>query len=98
MAIRSAGVVTVVMSSAGSSPRAKQAMGHVALAARRCAAASDGSIAINRIVAPGPTEPRYLKTMLEGLPVWITWPVGVSRPVAGSTRKATMVSLFWLAT
>ena len=48
--------------------------------------------------SPGPIEARYLKTMLEGLPLWITWPVGVSEPAGASMRKATMVSLFWSAT
>jgi hypothetical protein len=35
--------------------------------------------------------------MLLGLPTRTTWPVGVSVPARGSTRKATIVSLSWLA-
>lgn len=100
MAIRSAGVVMWMRSSGGSSPRRKQAIRHAALAAARCSASfRRGSTAITEDssrVALAADD--YLNTMLAGLPVWMTWPVGVSAPVAGSARKAMMVSLFWLAT
>jgi hypothetical protein len=35
--------------------------------------------------------------MLTGLPVSITWPVGVSVPCSWSTRKVTIESVAWLA-
>jgi len=35
--------------------------------------------------------------MALGLPTFTTWPVGVSIPEPSSTRKATIVSLSWLA-
>ena len=35
--------------------------------------------------------------MLEGLPVFTTWPVGESLPEVSSIRKQTIVSLPWLA-
>src|SRR5262249_38045287 len=36
-------------------------------------------------------------TMLTGLPVWMTWPVGVRVPFSWSTRNATIVSVAWFA-
>jgi hypothetical protein len=39
----------------------------------------------------------YRKTMLDGLPVLMIWPVGVSLPLPGSTRNATIVSLSMFA-
>ena len=35
--------------------------------------------------------------MLTGLPVSITWPVGVSVPFSWSTRNVTMVWVAWFA-
>ena len=64
MAIRSAAVVTALMSSADSSPRAKHAIGHVALAARRCAAESGGFTAISWIVASDCRGNHYPSTRL----------------------------------
>lgn len=45
----------------------------------------------------GRTRQIYRKTMLDGLPVFTTCPVGVNLPLAWSTRKVTIVSLSWFA-
>ena len=39
----------------------------------------------------------YRNTMLDGLPVLMIWPVGVSLPLLASTRNATIVSLSMFA-
>jgi len=49
------------------------------------------------VVSLSSEKPAYRKTMVDGLPVFTTWPVGVSFPVTWSTRKQTMASLSWFA-